>query len=111
MDWLTLVVSLIVALGGSAGFVQLLRVRTDKAKIRAEATDIIVDSATSLLAPFREQIEMLRAELKEVKQRSIELEQTLARERQASDTRIRQLEDDIRSRDRRIIELMQQGGI
>lgn len=111
MDWLTIAISAVVALGGSAGFAQLLRVRTDRAKIRAEATDIIVDSATSLLAPFKEQVEMLRAELKEVKARSKELEQTLERERAASDTRIRQLESDIALRDRRIVELLEQGGL
>lgn len=109
-----ILVSLIVGLGGAGGIGALLKVRSDKnqlaagtKKIQAEAADILADSAVALLGPFREEIDRLRVELKEVKEQSKELEQTLARERATSDTRIRQLESDIATRDRKIIELSQ----
>jgi len=117
-DWMTILISLVVAVGGAGGVVQLLTVRSNKKnltagteKIKAEAADILADSAVSLLAPLREELSRLKEQVKEQQDDLKEMEQTLARERVASDTRIKQLESEIAIRDLRIVELVEQGGL
>lgn len=111
--WVTGVVAIIVALGGGGGFFQLLKVRADKSSIsagtskaRAEAADILSDTAVALLAPLRDELGRMQSRVEVVERRSRELEETLVRERQTSDTRIRQLEGEIAARDIRITELV-----
>lgn len=97
--WVTVLVSLVVALGGGGTFYQLLSVRANKrnmnagtTKARAEAADILSDISLSLVIPLKEQVEHLTKQV-------AYLEQKLDQERATADTRIRQLEEDIASRD------------
>ena len=110
--WLTILGSLVLALGGSAGMAQLFQVRSTKRnllagteKIKAEAADILSDSAVALLAPLRDELVRTTQKADELARRVAELEVTLTRERVTSDTRIRQLEADIAARDREILSL------
>lgn len=115
--WITsLLLPFILALGGGGGFYQLLKVRTDKQnlnagtdKMKAEAADILADSAVTLLAPLREELLRLTEKVKEQQADIREMERTLAQERATSDTRIRQLESDIADRDREIFGLRREG--
>src|SRR6185295_15771379 len=111
VEWSTIVVGAIAALGGAGGLASLFRIRADKRstaattkKTEAEAADILVGSAGEWLIQVRE-------ELSRMSIRVAELERTLDRERATSEARIKQLEGEIVLRDRRIVELMQQGGL
>jgi hypothetical protein len=97
--WVTILISLVVALGGGGTFFQLLSIRANKrnmnagtSKARAEAADILSETALSLVIPLKEQVEHLSRQVQV-------LEQRLEQERATADTRIRQLEEDIASRD------------
>jgi TolA-binding protein len=108
-NWVSLVTGAIVALGGGGGLYQLLKVRSDKRNIsagtekaRAEAADILSDTAVALLAPLRDELARMQVRVSEVEAESKELKQALVRERRTADTRIMQLELDIAARDRQI---------
>lgn len=124
--WVTSVLlPLLLAIGGGGGLFQLLTVRSSKntlnagtEKIKAEAADILADSAVSLLGPLREELDRLRdqvneqrIELRDYRAQMREMEVLLAQERATSDTRIRQLEVQIAQRDQQIDELRGQGGL
>jgi hypothetical protein len=101
-EWVTWVIALLVAGGGGGGLYQILKVRSDRrnahantAKARAEAADILSDTALSLLEPLRDQLAALREEL-------ATMERKLHQERETANARIVQLEADIAERDRQI---------
>lgn len=108
-EWVTILISVIIAVGGGGGLYQLLNLRSTKRNVgastdksRAEAADIISDTAMSLLAPMREQLAESQRTIERLTARCAELEASVATERDVSQTRIRQLEQDIRERDRHI---------
>lgn len=108
-SWVSLLTGAIVALGGGGGLYQLLKVRSDRKNIaagtekaRAEAADILSDTAVALLAPLREELARMQVRVSEVETESRELKRALVQERLTADTRIRQLELDIEARDRQI---------
>lgn len=119
-EWVTIMVSVIVALGGGGSFFKLLQLRSDRnavaagtEKSRAEAADIVSGTAVELLTPLREELlrtqealvktrEEARHQIVRVETRVAELEQRLVIERETADTRIKQLQLDIAERDRHI---------
>lgn len=112
-DWVTILISLIVALGGGGGVVQLAKVKSDKQSVlagteksRAEAADQISDTAISMLQPLRDELTRTRLQHKEEIDRLTgqmnTLELKLVQERDISDARIRQLQNDISERDNHI---------
>jgi cell division protein FtsB len=107
MDWATILVSLVVAVGGAGGLVQLLSFRSTRRglsagtdKIKMEAADILAESAVTLLMPLKEELSRVSAKADSLAAKVEDLEATLSRERTTSEVRIRQLEFDIAARDR-----------
>ncbi len=101
-DWLTILISLIVALGGGGGMYQLLTVRATKRsvsagtdKMKIDAVDVLSDTALSLVMPLKEEVARLREQV-------AKLEVKLQEERDTADIRIRQLKDEIEERDKHI---------
>jgi hypothetical protein len=97
----------LVAIFGGGGIYQLLTVRNNKRqlmagtdKIRMEAADLLADSAVAMLAPLRDELVRVNAKADSLSAKVDVLETTLNRERATSETRIRQLEDDIAARER-----------
>jgi hypothetical protein len=108
-DWVTILVSVLLALGTGGGTASLLKLRSDKRqlavgteKMRMEAADILTESAVSLLAPLREELVRTNARVAELDLQVAHLKTTLNQERVTSEVRIRQLEADIAERDRHI---------
>lgn len=106
-SWVSLLVGSLVAIFGGGGIYQLLTVRNNKRqlmagtdKIRMEAADLLADSAVAMLAPLRDELVRVNAKADSLSAKVDVLETTLNRERATSETRIRQLEDDIAARER-----------
>jgi len=101
-DWVTLLITLIVALGGGGGMYQILTIRATKRnvsagtdKMKVDAVDVLTGTALELIVPLKEEVARLSQQVKT-------LETKLQEERNTADIRIRQLQDDIAERERHI---------
>lgn len=106
-SWVSVLATVIVSAGGGGGLFQLLKIRSDNksiaagtSKARAEAADILSDTAVALLAPLREELTRTNARVAELDTQVEGLKVTLNQERVTSEIRIKQLESDISARDR-----------
>lgn len=106
-SWISLLITLVVAIGGGGGAYQLLTIRNNKRqlsagtdKIRMEAADILSATAVELLAPLRDELSRTNTRVAELDAQVMNLKGTLNQERITSEVRIRQLEEDIAARDR-----------
>lgn len=77
MNW-GQVLSAIGVLGGLGGLAALVLVPLQRRKLKADAAQVIVDSAMDLLQPFRERVEQLEKDLSKVERIVHEIRTELA---------------------------------
>ncbi len=83
MDWVAIVTSIIAALGGITGITGVVLVLSQRRKIRADAAEVITDSALGLVGPYREELDRVRAETAEARAEAQEARQEARRAREA----------------------------
>jgi hypothetical protein len=72
VDWVATVTSAFAAVGGAGGITAAVLVFSQRRKLKAEAADVIADSAVGLLAPYREELARLRADVVEARAETAE---------------------------------------
>jgi hypothetical protein len=63
VEWISIISTVIAGLGGAGGIAAAVLVFSQRRKLKAEAADVIADSAVGLLAPYREELTRLGHDL------------------------------------------------
>jgi hypothetical protein len=80
---LQFVISLIGALGGLSGLGVGVGVLTQRRKLKADAADVLTDTALTLVAPLRAELDNVRGEMAAARREATALTETLRRWRWA----------------------------
>ncbi len=87
-QWLQVVLSVLGVLGGAGGFATIATVVVKRGKFRAEAADVITDTALTLMQPMRIRMAELEAEAQTIREQ-LRASNERSRRLQASLTQLR----------------------
>ncbi|MCZ7440803.1 hypothetical protein O7598_31085 [Micromonospora sp. WMMC241] len=78
MSWVETATTVVGALGGAVGAAGGLAVLASRKKIRAEAADVLTDTALTLLEPLKVRVHELEAEVKTTRDNMVELSDSVS---------------------------------